>query len=123
MFVKENPDRKKGSPLKMMKSVFFNFIFRSQHIQFLVLTTWAWCERGTRILGSDTSGPWDPGPPSKFKSGTPGHPAKFKSGIPSLFFNEFFLVPSFFSEYSFAFFYLFIFVSILNKIRKNINCE
>ena len=25
----------------------------------------AWCKSGTR-----TSGPWDPGPPSKFKSGT-----------------------------------------------------
>ena len=37
--------------------------------------------------GPQDLGPWDPrirdpGPPSKFKSGTPGSPSKFKSGIP-----------------------------------------
>ena len=59
-------------------------------------------------------GPRDPGPPSKFKSGTPGPtskfksgvpgpPAKFKSGTPHLS-----LMNSFFSEYFFPFFtYLF----------------
>ena len=38
------------------------------------------CESGTRTPGPGTSGPWDPGPPSKFKSGTPGLPPKSKSG-------------------------------------------
>ena len=59
-----------------------------------------------------------PGPPSKFKSGTPGPPTKFKSGTPSPFFNEFIFFRIFL-----RFFYLFIFVSFLNKIQKNINCE
>ena len=54
----------------------------------------AWCKSVTRTLG-----PWDPGAPSKFKSGTPGPPSefkngtlgppsKFKSGTSSPFFNE-----------------------------------
>ena len=54
----------------------------------------AWCKSVTRTLG-----PWDPGAPSKFKSGTPGPPSEFKNGTPgppskfksgtsSPFFNE-----------------------------------
>ena len=54
----------------------------------------AWCKSVTRTLG-----PWNPGSPSKFKSGTPGPPSefkngtlgppsKFKSGTSSPFFNE-----------------------------------
>ena len=31
----------------------------------------AWCKSGTRTPGPRILGPWDPGPPSKFKSGTP----------------------------------------------------
>ena len=34
----------------------------------------AWCKSGSRTR--------DPGPPSKFKSGTPGPPSKFKSRTP-----------------------------------------
>ena len=56
-------------------------------------------------------------PPLKFKNGTPGPPSKFKSGTPHISLIHFF------SEYFFVFFYLFIFVSFLNKIQKNINCE
>ena len=70
-----------------------------------------------------------PGPPSKFKSETPGSPAKFKSGTPSPSFNElcFFkkvgpphlsLMNSLFSKLFLRFFYLFIFVSFLNKMPK-----
>ena len=83
-------------------------------------------------LGPQDPGPWDlgpgiphqslkvrpPGPPKKFKSGVPGPPKKFKSGTSHLF-----LMNSFFSEYFFAFFYLFIFVSFLDKIQKHINCK
>ena len=43
---------------------------------------------------------------------------KFKSGTPSPFFNEFVFLRIFR-----RLFYLFIFVSFLNKIQKNINCE
>ena len=54
----------------------------------------AWCKSVTRTLG-----PWNPGSPSKFKSGTPGPPSEFKNGTPgppskfksgtsSPFFNE-----------------------------------
>ena len=59
-----------------------------------------------------------PGPPSKFKSATAGLPTKFKSGSPSPFFNQFIFFRIFI-----RIFYLFIFVSFLNKIQKNINCE
>ena len=59
-----------------------------------------------------------PGLPSKFKSGTPGPPTKFKSGTLSPFFSEFIFFRIFL-----RFFYLFIFVSFLNKIQKNIDCE
>ena len=48
----------------------------------------------------------------------PGPPSKFKSGTSSPFFNEFI-----FSRIFFHFFYLFIFVYFLNKMQKNINCE
>ena len=34
----------------------------------------AWCQSGTKTAGSRTSGPWVPGAPSKFKSGT-RHPS------------------------------------------------
>ena len=79
--------------------------------------------------GPRDPGTRDPGPASKFKSGTPGSPSKFnsgvlgpptkfKSGTPSPFFNEFIFFRIFL-----RFFYLFIFVSFLNKIQKNINCE
>ena len=61
---------------------------------------------------------WTPEAPSKFKSGTPGSPTKFKSETPLPFFNEFIFFRIFL-----CFFYLFIFVSFLNKIQKNINCE
>ena len=67
-------------------------------------------------------GPWDlgppskfksetPGPPSKFQSGTPRPPSKFKSRTPSPFFDEFIFLRIFH-----RFFYLSIFVSFLNKI-------
>ena len=59
-----------------------------------------------------------PGTPLKFTSGTPGPPTKFKSGTPSPCFNEFIFFRIFL-----RFFYLFIFVSFLNKVHKNINCE
>ena len=57
-----------------------------------------------------------PGSPSKFKSGTPGPPSKFKSGTPLTF--EFIFFRIFHRS-----FYLFIFVSFLIEIQKNINCE
>ena len=70
-----------------------------------------WCKRGPgpRDLRLRDSGTRDQGPPSKFKSGTSGPPSKF---------NEFI----FFQNIS-SLFYLFIFVSFLNKIQKNVNCE
>ena len=84
----------------------------------------AWCKSGTRIpepgipskFKSGTRDPLKfrngtPGPPSEFKNGTPGHPTKFKSGTPSPPFNEFIFFRIFL-----RFFYLFIFVSFLNKI-------
>ena len=58
-----------------------------------------------------------PGTPSKFRSGTPGPPTKFKSGNPSPFFNEFIVF-----KIVLRFFYLFIFMSFLNKKQKYINC-
>ena len=79
----------------------------------------AWCKSGSRTPGPPLkfkSG--TPGPSSKFKSGTLGPPTKFKSGTPSAFFNEFI-----FFQDIFSLFYLFIFVSFLNKMQKNINCE
>ena len=93
-------------------------------------TSTAWCKSGTRTPGPGTLGPgtWDSEPPSKFnsgtrdplkfKSGTPGPPSKFKSGTPSPLFNEFIFFRIFH-----RFFYLFIFVSFLSKIQKNINCS
>ena len=98
------------------------------------ISTSAWRKSGTRTPGPGTQDPtqWlkmghgtplkfksgTPGPLSKFKSGTPGPSTMFKSGIPSPFFNEFIFFRIFL-----RFFYLFIFVSFLNKIQKNINCE
>ena len=52
-----------------------------------------------------------PGPRSKFKGGTPGPPSKFKVGPSHLS-----LMKSIFSE-CFIFFYLFNFLSFLNKIE------
>ena len=52
----------------------------------------------------------------KIKSGTPGPPSKFKSGTSSFFFDKFIFFRIFH-----RFFYLFIFVSFLNKIQKKIS--
>ena len=60
-------------------------------------------------------GPQDPGPRDP---GTRDPPQSLKMGPP-----HFSLMNSFFSEYFIVLFYLFIFVSFLNKIQKNINCE
>ena len=88
----------------------------------------AWCKSGTRTPGTGTSEPWNPGPPSKFKSGTPRPPSKFKSGVPGPPTRFKSGTPSPFNEFIFfrtflRFFYLFIFVSFLNKIQKDINCK
>ena len=69
----------------------------------LKLCKWLLSGHGVKV----GPGPRDPGPPSKFKSGTP-----------SPFFNEFIFFRIFFH-----FFHLFIFVYFLNKMQKNINCE
>ena len=58
------------------------------------------------------------GPLQNLKVGPQGLPLKFKSGTPSPFFNEFI----FFSEY-FISFLLYYFLSFLNKMQKNSNCE
>ena len=72
----------------------------------LKLCKWLLSGHGVKV----GPGPRDPGPPSKFKSGTPGPtskfksgvpgpPAKFKSGTPHLS-----LMNSFFSEYLIVFY-------------------
>ena len=92
----------------------------------------AWCESGTRIPGPGTSRlrTWDP--PQSLKVGLRTH-LKFNSGTQDPIQNSkvklqealrslkvgpphISLMNSFFSEYFIAFFYFFIFVSLLNKI-------
>ena len=92
----------------------------------LLSTHQTWCKSWTRTPGPGTSGPWDPGPPSKFKSGTrdplkfksgtPGPPSKFKSGTSSTFFNEFIFLRIFNRFLSLCLFEI-------RYIQKNINCE
>ena len=94
----------------------------------------AWCKSGTRTPGSGTRTPlkvqkWDPGPPWSLKVG-PQDPLQnlkvgsqdplqsLKVGLPHVS-----LMNSFFFRIFIRLFYLFIFVSFLNKIQKNINCE
>ena len=62
-------------------------------------------------------GPETRDPPQSLKVGFK-NPLKFKSGTPSPFFNRF----NFFRIFI-RIFYLFVFVSFLNKIQKNINCK
>ena len=68
--------------------------------------------RDLRTLGPGTR---DPGHSSKFKSGTQGPPSKCKSRTPGL--------PSKFKKGPLHLSLMFIFVSFLNKIQRNINCE
>ena len=70
------------------------------------------------VLFSSSNIPLYMGPLQNLKVGPQGLPLKFKSGTPSPFFNEFI----FFSEY-FISFLLYYFLSFLNKMQKNINCE
>ena len=67
----------------------------------------ACCKSGARTPGPATSGPWDPGTPSKFKSGTQEPPTKFKSGTPSSCFNQFIFFRIFLCFFTYLFLFLF----------------
>ena len=70
-----------------------------------------------------------PGTPLKFKRGTPGPLQNLKVGsqgpLQSLKVGpaHLSLMNSLFFRLFIRFFYLFVFLSFLNKIQKNINCE
>ena len=89
----------------MMKNAFY-FILKA----FFVLKYLNFCVEwhGVKVgPGRRDLKPRDPGPPSKFKSGTPGPPLRFKNWTPSPFFDEFI-----FCRVFHRFFYTYFFVCL-----------